>query len=151
RDTNSMLEDNLKYFDALSEECKGPFKVRSNVRIPDNPYTKMSAENVDMVKAIYKGAEAVLQIYWVESALYLYKADKGRFPETLADLQKGYLKGAPTDPCGTTAGALLHYKALNGGKAFMLYSIGPDGVDNGGQAAQYATQPGGDIVAGKIR
>src|SRR5262249_13998156 len=129
----------------------GPYRVRTAVPMPPNFFAQMWGPLVDQERATWKAAEAVLHVYRVESALYWYKADKGSFPKTLAELQPAYLKSAPTDPCGTTAGALLHYKVTQGGKAFLLYSIGPDGVDNGGQPARFATKPGGDIVAGKIR
>jgi hypothetical protein len=73
-----------------------------------------------------------------------------------------YLKEIPADPFG--AGEALRYKST--GNEYSLYSIGPDGTDNGGrpitstrgastQRRRYLPQVDfdskGDYVAGKNR
>jgi hypothetical protein len=62
-------------------------------------------------------------------ALSLYRTENGQYPESLAALVPGYLPKVPTDPFD---GAPIKYVLNDSG--FVIYSIGPDGKDNGGQA-----------------
>ncbi len=91
-------------------------------------------------------------------ALQAYRAEHGVYPATLAMLLPAYLPKIPSDPCAHRAE--LRYK-LHGEK-YLLYSIGPDGKDDGGRAIEHASKTGsghyavflnsspgnGDIVAG---
>ena len=64
-------------------------------------------------------------------ALSLHKADKGRYPQTLADLAPAYLKAVPTD---IFTGKDFVYKPLENG--YTLYSVGENGIDNGGETGK---------------
>ncbi len=95
-------------------------------------------------------------------ALRAYRLEHGAYPATLNALVPGYLCRVPDDPFALSSP--LHYK-LKGAK-YVLYSIGPDGRDDGGRpifdASKPAPTPGehhdpryytqedstGDIVAG---
>ena len=89
-------------------------------------------------------------------ALRAYRLDHGSYPSTLADLVPTYLRGMPVDPF--SPGSPLAYRKTP--KSFILYSIGPDIVDDGGKPAtgkRSGDNPGGtevqmdskgDIVAG---
>jgi len=62
-------------------------------------------------------------------AIMRYKQDKGEFPETLEQLvEAGYVKELPMDPFSDKA---LVYKKTGGN--FILYSVGKNFVDDGGQ------------------
>ncbi len=88
-------------------------------------------------------------------AVRAYRAEHGAFPADLQTLvTKGYLRRVPADPFAR-GGATLRYKSGVG----MVYSVGPDGADNGGAPiddlsrspkARYQAIPEsrGDIVAG---
>lgn len=97
-------------------------------------------------------------------ALRAYKLERGSYPAALSALVPGYLHRVPLDPFSGVAP--LHYK--RSGHTYVLWSIGPDGVDNGGRPIQWSTPrttpPGekpplpfmlldskGDYVAGKNR
>ncbi|MFT5080668.1 MAG: hypothetical protein ACI9C2_000706 [Gammaproteobacteria bacterium] len=80
--------------------------------------------------------ETKVTLALVDVGLLLYSIDKGDQPKTLADLVKtskaypnGYLGESmvPKDGWGNT----LRYEAKADGE-YVLYSLGPDGVDNGG-------------------
>ena len=58
----------------------------------------------------------------------------GDLPARLEDLVPDYLDGVPLDPFD---GAPLRYKRTE--KGYVVYSIGPDGVDDGGQKAPEGT------------
>jgi hypothetical protein len=62
-------------------------------------------------------------------ALARYHLQKGRYPTNLAELQPAFLKAPPLD---FMDGKPLRYKAGNDG-LFLLYSVGLDGVDDGGK------------------
>ena len=73
----------------------------------------------------------------VDVGLLLYSIDKGSEPKTLADLVKSS-KAYPNGYLGETAvpkdgwGNPLHYEPGVDGE-YVLYSLGPNGVDNGGE------------------
>ena len=92
-------------------------------------------------------------------ALRAYYLDHGQYPDKLADLAPTYLPTAPIDPF--TDGQPLKYHRV--GNRYLLYSVGPDCVDNGGTPIIYGGYDGkyqlnkymlnepsdkGDIVAG---
>ena len=62
-------------------------------------------------------------------ALRAYKLDHGADPLTLSALVPGYLQAVPADPFALSGP--LHYKHL--GMKPLLYSVGPDGKDDGGK------------------
>lgn len=62
-------------------------------------------------------------------ALRAYRLEHRRWPEALADLVPGYLSAVPDDPF--TDGRPLRFRP--GGAGFGVYSVGPDGEDDGGQ------------------
>ena len=65
----------------------------------------------------------------VSFALRAYRLDHGAYPATLAALTPAYLSRVPDDPFAISGP--LRYKR-QGGK-YVLYSVGPDGKDNGGK------------------
>ncbi len=64
----------------------------------------------------------------VAMALAAYQADHGKYPETLAVLQPKYL---PTVPLDLFSGEPLIYEPDD--KGYLLYSVGENGIDDGGQ------------------
>jgi hypothetical protein len=65
----------------------------------------------------------------VSLALHAHKLENGNYPAQLKELAPRYLRQVPADPFG--AGEPLRYQKR--GDTYLLYSIGPDGIDNGGQ------------------
>jgi len=57
-----------------------------------------------------------------------YRLARGKLPETLRDLVPRYLPDVPSDPFD---GEPLRYKRLERG--YVVYSVGPDGNDDGGK------------------
>ena len=64
-------------------------------------------------------------------ALEAYRAEHSRYPATLAELVPRYLSEIPTDPFSLD-GHPLRYRSEPSGDGCLLWSIGPDGVDDGG-------------------
>jgi hypothetical protein len=61
-------------------------------------------------------------------AVERFRRARGAWPKTLAELTPKLLKAVPLDPYD---GKPLRYKAVPDG--VIVYSIGPDRVDNGGK------------------
>lgn len=91
-----------------------------------------------------------------ELALRAYRAERGEYPQTLDALVPSVLRRVPGDPFAPDPDAPLRYRRT--GSGFRLYSIGPDGVDDGGKPVAAPTRAGrrariapdsrGDIVPG---
>jgi hypothetical protein len=75
----------------------------------------------------------------VAFALAAYRKDNDRYPEALADLAPQYLATVPDD---LFSGKPLIYKPT--ARGYRLYSVGPDGTDDGGRGEKDAP-PGDDI------
>ncbi len=79
-------------------------------------------------------------------ALRAYKLDIGHYPATLSELAPKYLRRVPMDPFANNKPLRYKTKEIE----YSLYSIGYDGVDDGGKALPKRAHPDakGDIVAG---
>ena len=72
-------------------------------------------------------SEQSRRITMVALALEMHKREHGVYPKTLDALAPAYLKAVPTD---LFSGKALVYKPHDG--TYDLYSVGPDGKDDGG-------------------
>ena len=73
-------------------------------------------------------------------ALAAYKSDQGKYPAQLADLSPKYLATVPDD---LFSGKPVIYKPSE--KGYLLYSVGPNGKDDGGKTYEDA-QGADDLV-----
>jgi hypothetical protein len=76
-------------------------------------------------------------------ALAAYRADRGAYPQDLSVLAPRYIARVPNDLFTEQP---LHYKRQEDG--FLLYSVGANGVDNGGST--FDSQPPGDDIVLQI-
>ncbi len=74
-------------------------------------------------------------------ALSAYHMETKSYPVKLADLVPRYIDAVPKDQF---SGQELHY--AREGSGYLLYSVGPNGVDDGGREAD-SNPEGDDIVA----
>jgi hypothetical protein len=78
-------------------------------------------------------------------ALERWKAQEGDYPQRLEQLVPSLLAAIPSDPWDDEGGP-LRYRARSGGEGkVLLYSVGPDSVDDGGRAA-----PGGSDASDRL-
>jgi hypothetical protein len=83
---------------------------------------------LDLSEACHKG-QALLRCAEAAMAAERYRlANKGRWPDKLADLVPKYLSAVPFDPFD---GRPLRYARHN--DVVVMYSVGPDGKDDGGK------------------
>ncbi len=95
--------------------------------------------------SFYENLRAISRLDATMLALRAFKAEHGKYPMTLSELTPTILRRVPVDPFSDKP---LRYKL----KAieYSLYSVGYDGVDDGGKALPKRAKPNakGDIVAG---
>ncbi|HEY3282143.1 MAG TPA: hypothetical protein VGN26_07705 [Armatimonadota bacterium] len=103
----------------------------------------------------YLKSRTGMAVLLVRLALQAYHLEHGRHAECLGDLVPEYLSEAPDDPFAASGPLICRRE----GEGFTLYSVGPDGVDDGGRPIEdpkgegrlrHAVFPGsrGDIVSG---
>lgn len=86
-------------------------------------------------------ANATVRLTFTKYALRAFLLKYGRYPDSLEALVPEFLKAAPVDPY---SGNALVYRRTETG--YLLYSVGPDGVDNGGKPYTGARTPTIDIA-----
>jgi hypothetical protein len=98
------------------------------------------SEDPSAVRAFHR-AKAELRCAAAALAAERYRLAKGRWPERLEDLVPDYLPAVPADPFD---GRPLRLRRTDDG--LMVYSIGPDGEDNGGNLDRKNERtPGSDL------
>ncbi|MEO6908088.1 MAG: hypothetical protein ABI210_09390 [Abditibacteriaceae bacterium] len=152
-----VIHDLTKSMDEGIENAQRPYLEQLPVIASGDPLAEALLP-VDYKMARWNWARS--DTYSVEVmtmfALRAYKLDNGHYPTNLKALVPTYLHKVPIDPFDGIAP--LHYQ-LHGEK-YLLWSIGPDGVDNHGapitnkyqKRAPYINwswDSKGDVVAGK--
>lgn len=84
-------------------------------------------------------AEARQRALTAALAVQLFRRSRSRLPETLAEVVPENLSSLPEDPFDR-GGGTIRYRRI--GEAFVVYSIGPNGVDDFGDCANPVT---GDV------
>jgi hypothetical protein len=79
----------------------------------------------------YRGAHAITRLMVCELALIQYHREHAGWPDTLAALVPEYLPAVPMDPFDPQQSQLKYRQWPDG---YVLYSVGQNGVDNGGIA-----------------
>jgi hypothetical protein len=75
------------------------------------------------------------QLTEIALALSAYRTEHGEYPKALAAIQPDYLPGIPEDPY--TKGPFRYRRWSDG---YMLYSVGPNGEDDGGEMSWGSAQ-----------
>ncbi|MBV9848134.1 MAG: hypothetical protein JO250_00460 [Armatimonadetes bacterium] len=126
-----------------------------------DPLSQMLVISDDTARFGEASGEAQNALLLTALALRAYRVEHGVYPATLDALIPTYLSRVPDDPFALSGP--LRYRRV--GDKYVLYSVGPDGKDDGGRpifdASKPAPRPGkrdqrryvkedskGDIVAG---
>lgn len=151
-DKKAIMRQDHAYRLAVAAEARRPYTGPSRVPIPQNLWAStLQGDILSKMRLYFVIDDAVFALLQTEVALYRYHLAQGRYPDQLAQLVPTYLKTIPDDPLGGGAGKPLRYRALDGSKRFLLYSLGPDLRDDGGKPLPYPHTDGpGDIVAGSM-
>lgn len=97
-------------------------------------------------------AQVILDIVCTMLALEAYRSEHSAYPSELADLIPSYLSELPADPL-SPSGAPFRYRPLEPNHNepvdldYLLWSVGPNGIDNGGQLDAKSMVGGGNPAA----
>lgn len=156
-----IMHDYTVYIDKSSEQARQSYGLHlPPPPLPTDPFNS----NVLPVfsNARIKGVDTETKngLLLVMLALHAFQLEHGHYPAVLSELVPGYLKRLPDDPFAKQGTFQYHLKD----KGYTLYSVGPDGNDDGGKAiddpkqattsnpnARYLVRENsvGDVVAGK--
>lgn len=117
---NDVLQNENRFVRAQLGNYPNPVKLVSDLW-QARDVRKASAERHDLTAAH-------VRLLTVELALRAYRCDHGSGPRDLMQLVPKYLRRVPIDPF---SGDPLVYRAS--GTNWVLYSLGPDRVDDGGK------------------
>jgi hypothetical protein len=101
-------------------------------RMPLNPLTSILVSVFEPAMIRYHDNEIQNRLLSTAFALQAYRKERGRYPEGLQELVPRYLHRLPEDYFAD--GKSLRYQKR--GERYRLYSVGPDGRDDGGRAIQ---------------
>jgi hypothetical protein len=93
------------------------------------------------IKELHDLAVVHLRLVTVELALRCYRSDQGQAPGRLDLLVPKYLQQVPSDPF---SGHALVFRPQ--GTNWLLYSVGPDRVDDGGKPMSRSNPSGSHSV-----
>jgi hypothetical protein len=155
-----IMNDYTVFMDAEIKRARQPYRAKKGAEPkPLDPFVEILAPVSDGMiirSQVNRSQNGLLE---TTIALRAYKLLHGAYPASLADLSPQIMKTQPTDPFAS--GQPFQYR--RNGAAYILYSIGPDGKNDGGKAIDSGPIPGqtgnqryriepesdGDIVAGK--
>lgn len=101
----------------------------------NNPYARFT-RSMDLLPLFERAmtAETVRNIVVTAIALRRYQLRQGDLPKSLHELSPEFLKTVPVD---CMDGTPLRYERINR-ESFLLYSVGVNGVDDGGDASKHS-------------
>ncbi|MEO7715428.1 MAG: hypothetical protein ABIY70_04460 [Capsulimonas sp.] len=130
RSKRSVMQHYTRYMDAAV--------VAARARRPIAPYATHTPRSLDDMVIIdvseiqqkYNSDVTQNNFLELQLALRAYKFQHGSYPETLGALTPDLETAIPDDPFAP--GKPFHYQKT--ANSYVLYSVGPDGVDDGGKA-----------------
>jgi hypothetical protein len=154
------ISDICSYMDSYIAISKHSYRASLRTQPPAipwyDPVMSIIAPNFSGMQMKTTTTCALNRMLEIQFALRAYYLEHGKYPASLTELAPSYLPSIPADPFAETG--TFQYKVKPGG--YLLYSIGPDGVDDGGkpiydpqnpQESRYSVHDKdqkGDIVAG---
>ncbi|HEX3602081.1 MAG TPA: hypothetical protein VHU84_18145 [Lacipirellulaceae bacterium] len=128
-----------QFFDGQANDSANRFTMRPIVASVFNPRARSETvadiivaclmPNVDMGVTADVGTKTRLELLHIATALTIYRADHGSYPESPEALVPNILPTLPVDLYNTKPFA---YKRIDGG--YLLYSLGPNGINDGGSS-----------------
>ena len=133
-----VLINHAAYLDASIANAKLPYAAPKTLpAIPNDPINQNMLQDFSKVRLKETISEAQNTLLEVTLALRAYQLDHGQYPAQLSALVPGYLHAIPNDPFALTGP--LRYKLQ--GQQYVLYSVGPDGKDDGGVPSRDGIKP----------
>jgi hypothetical protein len=129
-----------RLYDTAEAEAALPPMSRAALALVQSPTGYLlldtSFMGVDRLVEWHEALEVDVACARVQLALERFKAAGGKYPATLEELVPTYLKALPLDPMVRGPFGYKRIARDNDGREYLLYSVGLDGVDNGGVGPQ---------------
>ena len=125
---SAVLNDYARLMDAHIANSYRPYTKQHRLPSPGDPITAVMAFSYADIRWNTARNEANEDMLLVALTLRAYELEHHVYAPRLANLVPTYLKQVPLDAFG--GGETLRYRAK--GNTYILWSIGPDGIDNGG-------------------
>jgi hypothetical protein len=125
-----------------------PYGAAAPETLPVDPLERVLSPSIagqTKFRDVFDSAEN--RLLAVAFALRAYRLARGAYPTGLAQLCPGYLPAVPSDPFARNAP--LRYRRSEG--AYVLYSVGPDGADDGGRPINPPGSPPGRYVSAESK
>lgn len=133
-----ILNSNARWMDETIAQARQPYAAHlPPPPVPNDPVNQMLLSSYTKVRLREAISDTQNALLVTALALQAYRQDHGAYPPSLTALVPGYLKVMPTDPFALSGP--VRYKRI--GAKYALYSVGPDGKDDGGKAISDTTQP----------
>jgi hypothetical protein len=152
-----VIRNYISEMDERIADSRMPYSMRKRSWvISTDCLTEKEVDGYHHYRLMAANTDAQNRLLIVALALRAYYVENGGYPDTLTALQGKYLSRVPDDPFPSRG--WLGY--IRKGSGYVLYSVGPDGVDDGGRAirepsysqvnTRYCVEEdsSGDIVAG---
>ncbi|HLK55880.1 MAG TPA: hypothetical protein VKU00_04935, partial [Chthonomonadaceae bacterium] len=161
-----VMADYTHYMDQLIANNHQPYGAHvPDPPVPNDPICQIICPVFTQAHFNVASSNVQNHLLLTALALHAYQLEHGAYPNTLQELVPGYLAKLPQDEMAKQGMFLYQSKAKDPshGVAYLLYSVGPDGVDDGGRpiddpskvssgnpTARYRpdVQSNGDIVVG---
>ncbi len=142
----TILSHYTRYMDQAIANARRPYAAHPpDPALPDDPINRlMDSSNLSSTRINETRSDTQNALLLTLLALRAYRLEHGAYPAALSALAPGYLKAVPDDPFALSGP--LRYRLA--GAKFVLYSVGPDGNDDGGKPIFDATKPAPSAPAG---
>ena len=159
----TIMANYTHYMDQSIADARQPYAIQTIAPpVPSDAVNQVLLPVFAGVRFGEVGSQTQNALLLMTLALQAYQIDHHAYPRSLSQLAPQYLQAVPADPFAPAKP--LAYKRF--GAKYILYSVGPDGKDDGGKAIFNSTKPGpttpsdtdkrrlieeeslGDIVAG---
>ncbi len=132
-----IIENITKFYDEWIAYTRLPYDPgRPEPSLPKDAVSEVILPSYDIALVRSTATETKFGLQCLTLALDAYRLDRGVYPTDLSALSSEYLSDKHFDPFAS--GKPFHYMLKKHG--YLLYSIGPDGKDDGGKP----------LIAGKL-
>ena len=125
-----IMNDYTTYIDAEIARAKLPFGTAPPPPIPNDPIVQILVPVYDQASLKFVSHEAQNGLLEIAFALRAYRVEHRAYPAALNALATAIPSERTIDPFAKGAS----YKYRPAGSGYILYSVGPDGTDDGGKA-----------------
>ena len=144
----TIMANYTRYMDQSIANARQPYAAHLALPpLPTDPINQIMLPIYSGVRLNEVKADTQNALLLTTLALRAYRLAHGAYPPTLAALAPDYLHAVPADPFALSGP--LRYKPL--GTRYVLYSVGPDGKDDGGRAIFDRTKPAPTTAEGSDR